>query len=68
MGREVCSIYCVQDGVKDLGYRNFDWEAGRVFSTLMNSKEAAPKIEFEDKIVGAGKNMFQLEQQTRSNA
>ena len=45
------------------GYRSLNWEAGSVFST--NPKEAVPKIGLEDKIVGAGKYMFEREQKAR---
>jgi hypothetical protein len=48
-----------------LGYRRFNREAGREFSTLTNSKEAVPKIGLEDKIVGAGKDTLELKQQAR---
>ena len=67
MDWEIWSIYCVQDGAKvtTLGYRSLNWEAGRVFSTLTKPKEAVPKIGLEDKIVGAEKGMFELEQQAR---
>ena len=46
MGWEVCSINYVQDGAEDtnLGYRSLNLKASRVFSALMNPKEAAPKI------------------------
>lgn len=48
-----------------MGYRRLNREAGREFSTLTNPKEAVPKIGLEDKIVGTGKDMFELEQQAR---
>jgi hypothetical protein len=48
-----------------LWYRGFNREAGSEFSTLTNPEEAAPKIGLKDKIVSAGKNMFELEQQAR---
>jgi hypothetical protein len=45
-------------------YRGFNREAGRDF-TLNNTKEEVPKVGLEDKIVGAGKDMTELEQQAR---
>ena len=48
-----------------MGYRRLNREASREFSTLTNPKEAVTKIGLEDKIVGAGKDMFELEQQAR---
>jgi hypothetical protein len=56
-----------------IGPRTLPWgtEAstrGREFPTLTNPKGAVLNIGLKGKIIGAGKDMFQLKQQSRTNA